>query len=55
MNVMDKAERIANAISYKVPLTFDKWREVRDIVILELGEIKKEESQGTAIPKDSSN
>lgn len=52
---MDKAERIANAVSEVIPMTFDKWKKVRDTIILELGEIKKEEPKEAATSKDSSN
>lgn len=55
LNVMDKAERLTNVVHGMFNLQYNDYVAVRQAIILELGEIKKEESQGTTIPKDSNN
>lgn len=50
---MDRAERITNAVHEIVNMSFDNYCLVRQAIILELGEIKKEESKETAISSNS--
>lgn len=53
LNVMTKAERLTNAVNEAVHMEFEDWCLARQAIILELGAIKKKESQETAISKDS--
>jgi hypothetical protein len=53
LNVMDKAERLTNVVHEKLNLQYNDYVEIRQAIILELGEIKKEESKETAISSNS--